>query len=258
MPGRLDTKVAIVSGSAGGIGRSIATLFAAEGAKVLVVDVNSEGGRETVRQIRKEGGVASFLRADISKRKDVEKMARFAKEKYGAIHILCQNAAVFFPTLLEEMTEEIWDKVVSVNMKGAFLTVKACLPIMKEQCYGSIVLTSSVTGPRVGFPMLSHYGATKAAIEGFIRTAAIELARYNITINVVEPGEILTEKMKEVNGEEGVRALVQSIPLRRLGDPKEIAYATLFLASDEARYVTGQSIVVDGGILLPESKMIFT
>ncbi len=258
MKGRLDAKVAIVTGSAGGIGRSIASIFAVEGAKVLVVDVNSAGGRETVRQIRNQGGEASFLRADMSKRKDVEKMARVTKEMYGAIHILCQNAAIFLPTLLEEMEEETWDKVVSVNMKGAFLTVKACLPIMKAQNYGSIVLTSSITGPKVGFPTLSHYGATKAAIEGFIRTAAIELAKYNITINVVEPGEILTEKMKEVNGEEGVKALVQSIPLRRLGDPKDVAYATLFLASDEARYITGQSIVVDGGILLPESKMVFS
>ena len=153
------------------------------------------------------------------------------------------------------MEEEIWDKVVSVNMKGAFLTVKACLPIMKAQNYGSIVLTSSITGPKVGFPTLSHYGATKAAIEGFIRTAAIELAKYNITINVVEPGEILTEKSREVNGEEGLQALMKSIPLRRLGDPKEVAYATLFLASDEARYITGQSIVVDGGILLPENDL---
>lgn len=247
-----------MTGSAGGIGRSIASLFAAEGAKVLVADVNSAGGGETVKLIRNQGGEASFLRADMSNRKDVEEMARVTKERYGAIHVLCQNAAIFLPTLLEEMEEETWDKVVSVNMKGAFLTVKACLPVMKSQNYGSVVLTSSITGPKVGMPTLAHYGATKAAIEGFIKTAAIELAKYNITINAVEPGEILTEKMKEVNGEEGVRSLEQSIPLRRLGDPKEVAYATLFLASDEARYITGQSIVVDGGILLPESKMIFS
>jgi 3-oxoacyl-[acyl-carrier protein] reductase len=258
MCGRLESKVAIVTGSAGGIGRSIAILFATEGAKVLVVDVNSTGSRETVRQIRNQGGEASFLRADMSKRKDVEKMAAVAKERYGAIHILCQNAAIFLPTLLEDMKEEVWDKVVSVNMKGAFLTVKACLPIMKAQNYGSIVLTSSITGPRVGCPTLAHYGATKAAIEGFMRTAAVELAKYNITINAVEPGEILTEKMEEVNGEEGVKTLMESIPLRRLGEPKEVAYATLFLASDEARYITGQSIVVDGGILLPEAKMSFS
>jgi 3-oxoacyl-[acyl-carrier protein] reductase len=257
MHARLDEKVAIVTGSAGGIGRSIASLFAAEGAKVLVVDVNSKGGEETVGLIRDQGGKASFLSADMSKREDVENMASVAKKRYGAIHILCQNAAIFLPTPLEEMEEETWDKVVAVNLKGAFLTVKACLPIMKAQNFGSIVMTSSITGPRVGCPMLAHYGATKAAIEGFIRTAAIELAKYNITINAVEPGEILTEKMKEVNGEEGVRTLAESIPLRRIGDPKDVAYATLFLASDEARYITGQSIVVDGGILLPEAKMLF-
>jgi len=258
MGARLNGKVAIVTGSAGGIGRSIANLFAAEGAKILVVDVNSKGGNETVSQIQNQGGQASFLEADMSKRKDVEEMARVTKERYGAIHILCQNAAIFLPTLLEDMEEETWDKVVSVNMKGAYLTVKACLPIMKAQNYGSIVLTSSITGPRVGLPTLSHYGATKAAINGFMRTAAIELAKYNITINAVEPGEILTEKMKEVNGEQGVRDLMHTIPLRRLGDPKDVAYAILFLASDEARYITGQSIVVDGGVLLPESKMNFS
>ncbi len=124
----------------------------------------------------------------MSNRKDVEEMARVAKERYRAIHILCQNAAIFLPTPLEEMEEETWDKVVSVNMKGAFLTVKACLPIMKAQNYGSIVMTSSITGPKVGCPNLAHYGASKAAIEGFIKTAAIELAKYNITINSVDRG----------------------------------------------------------------------
>lgn len=255
MPGRLNGKVAVITGSARGIGKSIGRLFASEGAKILLVDVDYEKGEQTANELRGSGFDAAFLRADISDHEDVEKIVSFAKTKYGSIHVFCQNAAVFLPTALEEMTEETWDRVISVNLKGTFLTVKACIPVMKAQNYGSIVITSSITGPRVGCPGLAHYSASKAGIIGFMKTAAIELAKYNITINAIEPGEILTEQMKEVNGEEGIRTLLQSIPLQRIGDPLDVAYTALFLASDEARYITGQSIVVDGGVILPESRL---
>jgi 3-oxoacyl-[acyl-carrier protein] reductase len=256
MASRLAGKVAVVSGSARGIGKSIAGLFASEGAKVLLVDVETQAGEQSAKEIKEMGGEASFFRADISDHDSVVDMAKFAKSTYGNIHILCQNAAIFLPTSLDDMTEEVWDRVISVNLKGAFLTVKACMPLMKAQNYGSIVITSSITGPKVGCPGMAHYSASKAGIIGFIRTAAIELAKYNITINAIEPGEILTEQMKKVNGEDGIRTLLQSIPLQRLGDPLDVAYTALFLASEEARYITGQSIVVDGGIILPESRLV--
>jgi 3-oxoacyl-[acyl-carrier protein] reductase len=132
--------------------------------------------------------------------------------------------------------------------------VKACLPHMKEEGYGRIVVTSSITGPRVGNPGLAHYAASKAGINGFIRTAAIEFAQHGITINAVEPGNILTPGMDAQIGADYIRAQEQSIPLGRLGEPEDIAHATLFLASDEAKYITGQSIIVDDGQILPESR----
>jgi len=167
---------------------------------------------------------------------------------------LCQNAGVFPLVKLEDMTEEDWDYVHSTNLKGTFLAVKACLPQMKKQKYGKIIVTSSITGPRVGFPGQAHYGASKAGIGGFIKSAAIELAQHNITVNSVEPGEILTEGMKAFMSREDMEKLTDSIPMKKFGEPSDVAYAVLFLASDESKYITGQSIIVDGGILLPESK----
>jgi len=254
MPGRIEGKVAVVIGAGKGIGRSISQTLAREGAKVLVVSLHEETAGMTAELIKKAGWVAVPVRADISKADDMERVANKALDMFGGIHILCQNAGIFPPVLLENMTERDWDSVHSTNLRGTFLAVKACLPTMKKQQYGKIVLTSSITGPRVGFPGMSHYGASKAGMTGFIKSAAIELARYNITINSVEPGEILTEGMKALTSEEDMKRLAESIPMKRLGEPVDIAYATLFLASDESKYITGQSIIVDGGIVLPESK----
>lgn len=251
---RLDEKVAIVTGSGRGIGRAIARVFAAEGAKVLVVDLDEAGGGGTVDEIQKTGGVASSVKADISKKPDTEKMTRTAIERYGRIDILCQNAGIYPEVRIENMTEADWDRVHATNLRGTFLTVKACLPQMKIQKYGRIVITSSITGPKTGNPGLAHYAATKAGINGFIRTAAIEFAKYNITVNGVEPGNILTEGMKIQLGQDYIRAQEQSIPLGKLGEPEDVAYAMLFLASDESKYITGQTIVVDGGQILPESR----
>ena len=252
---RLDQKVAIVLGAGRGIGRAIANLFAAEGAKVLVVGIHEDACRKTADEIRQFNNNASFFTADVTKLTEMEKMANTAAKRYGAIHILCQNAGVYPSTRIEDMTEAQWDEVHAVNLKGTFLAVKACLPQMKIQKYGRIVITSSVTGARVGSPGFAHYSSSKAGIIGFIRTAALEFAKYNITINAVEPGSILTERSREQMGEEGIRTVASSVPLGKLGDPDDVAYATLFLASDEAKYITGQSIVIDGGLILPESKL---
>jgi 3-oxoacyl-[acyl-carrier protein] reductase len=255
--GRLGGKVAIVVGAGKGIGKAIALALASEGSKVLAVSLHEETAKNTAEEIRANGGVASFLVGDVSKESDTLRMAALAKERYGGIHILCQNAGAFSPSsMIENMPAELWDKIHSVNLRGTFLMVKACLPTMKAQRYGKIVITSSITGPSVGYPSMAHYAASKAGLTGFVKSAAIEFARDNITINSVEPGEILTEGAKETMTEQLIKSLTDSIPMKRFGDPKEVAYAVLFLASDESSYITGQSIVVDGGITLPEAKTL--
>src|SRR5699024_7968409 len=140
-----------------------------------------------------------------------------------------------------------------INLKGTFLAVKACLPNMIDNKYGRIVITSSITGNKTGAPGLTHYAASKGGVNGFIKSAAVELAKYNITVNGVEPGNILTEGMEDVLGDDYIKAQEATIPVGKLGEPEDIAYTTLFLASDEAKYITGQGITVDGGQTLPES-----
>ena len=252
MAERLSGKSAIVTGATRGIGRSIASVFATEGANVFVVGRDEQQGAEVVDAIGNAGGSATFFKADVSRWQDVTSMAAAAVQRYGGIDILCINAGIFPSARIEEMSEEEWDTVNSVNLKGTFLCVKACLPHMKQRPEGRIVLTSSITGPITGFPGWAHYGATKAGMLGFMRTAAIELARHNITVNAVMPGNIMTEGLDDV-GEDYLRRMEQSIPMARLGDPKDVAYAVLSFASPEANYITGQTLVVDGGQTLPES-----
>jgi 3-oxoacyl-[acyl-carrier protein] reductase len=186
---------------------------------------------------------------------DMEKMAKLAQTEVGRIDILCQNAGIYPSTLLRDMTELQWDEVCDTNLKGTFLAVKACLPIMERQGYGRIVITSSITGPKVSQPGFAHYAASKAGINGFIKTAALELARTGITVNGIEPGNIATEGMDD-RPPEILNALKQAIPMGEFGTVDDVAYAALFLASDEARYITGETIVVDGGQVLPESSLM--
>jgi 3-oxoacyl-[acyl-carrier protein] reductase len=250
--GRLDGKVAIVTGAGRGNGRAIAQVFGQAGASVLVVDKDLTGASRTAESIAASGGTASACEADVGRQADNEAMARTAVERYGRLDILCANAGIFPVASIEEMTEEIWDRVLGVNLKSVMFGVKACLPHLKAQSAGRIVVTSSITGPRVSMPGLSHYSASKGGINAFIRGAALELAAHKITINAVEPGNVLTEGQREGKSQEQLEAMAQTIPLKRLGDPEDVAYAMLFLASDEASYITGQSIIVDGGQTLPE------
>jgi len=254
MADRLKGKATIVTGAGKGIGRGIAQVFAAEGAKVLVADIDQRAAQETAEDLGRSGAEAVAVRVDVSKAADAEAMARAAIERFGRIDVLCQNAGIYPEVRIAEMTEADWDHVHAINLKGTFLTVKACLPQMVQQGYGRIVITSSITGPRVGNPGLAHYAATKAGVNGFIRTAAIEFAKQGITINAVEPGNIMTPGMEGQLGADYIRAQEQSIPMGKLGEPEDVAYAMLFLASDEAKYITGQTIVVDGGQILPESR----
>lgn len=252
MTDRLKNRSAVVTGAAKGIGRAIALRLAQEGAAVLIADIDQTGIEQTVQEIRDADGRATGLVADVSQSQDMEAMAERIVAEFGRLDILCSNAGIFPSARLEEMTEEDWDRVNDVNFKGTFLAVKACLPYMREKEYGRVVLTSSITGPITGFPGWSHYGGTKAGVLGFMRTAALEMAEFGGTINAVLPGNVMTEGLEDV-GEDYLRRMRKSIPLGELAEPVDIANAVLFLASDEAKYITGQTLVVDGGQVLPES-----
>ena len=251
---RLEDKVAIITGGSKGIGKGIAKVFASEGAKVIILSRNKQDLEAVVKQVSDTGGEIAYIVGDITKPEDMEKMASETAKKYGKIDILIHNAAgIFPPTRVEDMTEEEWHKAIHTNLDGTFYAVKSVIPYMKKQNSGRIVLTSSISGPRVGLPTKSHYTASKGGMNGFMKTIAIELAKYNITVNAVEPGNIETEGLAKANSQEVLRQRVEPIPMKRLGTPEEVAYAHLFLASDEARYITGQSIIVDGGQTLPEA-----
>jgi len=246
-------RVAIITGASAGIGRGIARVFAREGAKVVAASRNAEAGERAVRELLHAGGDALFVPADVSRKADNEKVAAAALERYGRIDILIHNAGIFWEVMLDAMTEDDWDRVHNLNLKGALFATQAVLPAMKQQQHGRILITSSITGPRTGMPGFAHYGATKGGVNGFIRNAAVELAQYGITVNGVEPGNILTEGLAEL-GRDYLKTMTKAIPMGKLGDPEDVAYAMAFFASDEAGWITGQTLVVDGGQTLPESR----
>jgi 3-oxoacyl-[acyl-carrier protein] reductase len=239
----------VVTGASKGIGKGIARVFARQGAKVMVVARNGEEAARTAAEL---GPGASGFAADVTQPAAMEAMAAEAVARQGGIDILCANAGIFPAAKLADMTPENWDEVLGTNLKGMFLAIKACLPALQRSGRGRIVVTSSITGPITGFPSWTHYGASKAGQLGFIRTAAIELARHGITINAVMPGNIKTEGLDGL-GQDYLDRMTASIPLKRLGSVEDIGHAALFFASDEAAYITGQTLVVDGGQVLPES-----
>ena len=248
----LAGKSAIVTGASKGIGKGIATVLARHGAKVLVVARHKDQAEATAGQLRAAGGTATAFAGDVTYRPDMQAMAEAAAQAHGGIDILCANAGIFPQVKLEEMSEDTWDQVVDTNLKGAFLSLQACIPHLKASSQGRVILTSSITGPVTGFPGWAHYGATKAGQLGFMRTACIELAKYGITVNAVLPGNVKTEGLADL-GPEYERTMAASVPLKKLGTVEDIGYAALFLASKEAGYITGQTIIVDGGQIVPES-----
>ena len=245
-------RAVVVTGATRGIGKGIARVFAGAGARVLIVGRDAEAAKATVAELSATGAEASHVLADVSRREDCQRIAAAAAERFGGIDVLCANAGIFPAAPLAEMTDEDIDAVLGTNLRGTILSVQACLPALAASGRGRVILTSSITGPITGFPGWAHYGASKAGQLGFLRTAAIELAASDITINAVLPGNIVTEGLDSL-GEEYQAQMAASIPLRRLGTVEEIGHAALFLATDEAGYITGQTIVVDGGQVLPES-----
>lgn len=245
----LQGKTAVVTGASKGIGRGIAHRLGEAGLNVLVVSRTLADAGKVAAEI---GAFASAFAADIAKPDDCAAMADAATERYGGIDILCANAGIFPSAPLGTMTLADFEHVIATNLTGTFLSVSAVLPAMKVRRAGRIVITSSITGPITGFTGWSHYGASKAGQLGFMRSAALELAPWNITINAVMPGNILTEGLDGL-GPDYIASMEASIPMKRLGTVYDIANAVLFFASEEAGYVTGQTMVIDGGQVLPET-----
>ena len=248
----IEGKSVIVTGGSKGIGRGIAEVFASKGAKVTIASRDSEAALTACSAISAAGGTAQHVPCDVSKWNDVQDLVKDTIQAHGGVDILCANAGVFPQTKIVDMEPEDWDHVLSTNLKSSFLCVKACIPAFEAAGGGRVILTSSITGPVTGFPGWSHYGASKSGQLGFLKTAAMELSKYNTTINAVMPGNIYTEGLDGL-GEEYLNTMAASIPLKRLGDVADIAHAALFFASDEAGYITGQQLIVDGGQILPES-----
>ena len=250
----LTDQVAVVTGAARGIGRGIAAVLAAEGAYVVVVDLDASLGAVVAEELRAEGTNASAVAADVTDRGSVDAMAAHVTAELGRIDIVAANAGIYPFADLTAIDEAMWNRVMDLNVGGAVRTVQACLPSMVERGYGRIVLTSSITGPITGQPGFAHYGASKAAMLGFMRSAAVELAKTGVTVNAVMPGNVSTPGFADTN-DDHQRRMLSSIPMGRYAEPEDVGWAVRFLASPEAAYITGQTLIVDGGQVLPEAPL---
>jgi len=243
----------LVTGGTKGIGKGIARVFARAGANVTVVGRDPATGQACAAELSAlGGGTVAFVAQDVSTRAGCDAAVMAAVQRFGGLDVLCANAGIFPDARLETMTEADLDTVLATNVKGTFFAVQAAMEALTVSGHGRVILTSSITGPVTGFPGWSHYGASKAAQLGFMRTAAIELAGRGITVNAVLPGNIATEGLADL-GPQYRATMEASIPMKRLGEVDDIGNAALFFATDEAGYVTGQALVVDGGQILPES-----
>ncbi|MEM2273322.1 MAG: 3-oxoacyl-ACP reductase FabG [Candidatus Bathyarchaeia archaeon] len=244
---KLDNKIVVVTGAARGIGKAIALEFAREKANVVVNDVIDAS--ETITEIKKLSGEGVFVKADVSDMKQVEQMFNKVVKDFGRVDVLVNNAGVTRDALIQKMTEEDWDFVLNVNLKGAFNCCKCAAKYMIEQKYGRIINISSVVG-QMGNVGQANYAASKAGIIGLTKALALELARYgDITINAVAPGFVNTETVRKMP-EKIMKLFIEKIPFHRLAEPEEIAYVVVFLASDLAKYITGQIIAINGGLYI--------
>jgi len=249
----LQGRTTVITGGSKGIGRGIAETFANAGVNVVISGRNQSDIDATVAELAGRPGAVSGVAADVTSPEDCRRVVDTAVQRHGALDILCANAGIFPSARLEDMTPEDVEDVIGVNFKGTVYIVQAALAALAASGHGRVILTSSITGPITGYPGWSHYGASKAAQLGFMRTAAMELAPKNITINAVLPGNIITEGLIGM-GQEYMDQMSAAVPAGRLGSVADIGNAALFFATDEAAYITGQSLVVDGGQILPESQ----
>ena len=244
----LKTKVALITGAAQGIGKAVTLVLARHGADVVVADVNIEKAQETAREVEALGRAAMAVRVDVTRLEDVEKMVEAAVQRFGKIDILINNAGIARDKLILRMTEEDWDTVLNVNLKGTFNCTKAVIKHMSKQRSGKIVNIASVVGI-MGNPGQANYSASKAGVIGLTKTIAREFAARGINVNAIAPGYIQTP-MTEVLPEKAKEELKRLIPMERLGQPEDVAHAVLFLVSEASSYITGNILNVNGGIYM--------
>jgi 3-oxoacyl-[acyl-carrier protein] reductase len=245
----LINKVAIVTGAGRGIGKAIAIALAREGANIIAIDVDIQTAEKVAKEIKSLDRQALAIRVDVSDSKEVNQMVRSVLKKFKRVDILVNNAAIIKRGSIEDLTEEDWDRVMDVNLKGAFNCAKAIVGIMKKQRYGKIVNISSIAGKIGDLASAPCYGASKAGMTCLAKSLARELASYGINANVVAPHAIETDMSKEWS-EEKRKSIIADIPLGHLGEPEDIAEAVVFLVSDKAKFITGEVLDVNGGCLM--------
>ena len=246
--GRLQNRVAIITGGARGIGKATAIKMVQEGASVALLDILAKDVSQTAKELQGMGGKAMGINVNVTHKADVGKAVEQALSQFGKVDILVNNAGLVKPALLEDVQDGDWDEVVNVNLKGTFFCTRAVLPFMKKVRYGKIINISSRAS--LGKEVRTVYGATKAALIGVTRTWALELAQYNINVNAIGPGPIATELFTAANPMDSPRtkAIMNGIPLKRIGQPEDVANLASFLASEEASFITGQVIFICGGL----------
>ena len=253
MSGAFSGKTVLVTGGAQGIGLAIVEAFSAAGAEVLIVDLQAAPAEALAARLRSQGRAARAYAVDLAERRAIEALMAGLERLDVVVH----NAAYFPLTPLEQLDEARLARTLAVNLGALFWLAQGALPLLRRAGGGSLLVTSSVTGPRVAYPGLTHDAASKAGVNGFIRNAALELAGERIRVNGVEPGMIRTPAMANLGDAGHAASIARSVPLGRLGEPADIAGAMLFLASEQAAYITGQTLVVDGGATLPEAPGAF-
>jgi 3-oxoacyl-[acyl-carrier protein] reductase len=245
-------KTVAITGAAGGIGTGLCRQFGRAGANVALMDLDKAALDRTCEALRAEGIAAQEFVTDVADLDSVRRAVAGIAQAFGSLDVMCCNAAIFPISDIEDTLPEVWDRCMAVNTRGAFFCVQAALPHLRKSGAGRVVLTSSITGAVTGIPSFAHYAASKAALLGFMRGAVIELARDGITVNAVLPGVVETEALKLL-GEDFATSARAIIPVHRLGQPEDIANAAMFFASPASGFVTGQSLIVDGGQVVPET-----